>query len=81
MNETYNTPAILSLFAPGFGQLAKKHWVKSISIMIVFFLLVLNLKFRWVFDGEHLLFVTGCIYFILTAFSVYDAYNSESDWD
>lgn len=81
MNKPHEMPALLSLLAPGFGQLVKKHIGKALLIIIVFILLILNIKLGWVLgDNEHLYLISGFIYFALTAFSVYDAYHSNDDW-
>jgi hypothetical protein len=79
--KKYEIPALLSLFVPGFGQMVKNHFGKMIAIFLLLILIVLNYKLELVIKrNEHFLAINILFYYILTAFSVYDAYNSNNDF-
>lgn len=77
--KKFEIPALLSLLAPGFGQLVKGHSAKMLFIWIVSLLLILNWRIGWIIFN-HVIDVSMGIYFVLTAWSVYDAYNADKDW-
>lgn len=79
--KTYGVPAILSLLMPGFGQLVKGHIGKYLVIAMAAAALLLNWMYGWLLgDSEYLSLLSLVLYYILTAVSVYDAYNAEHDF-
>jgi len=63
-DQKHGVPALLSVFVPGLGQLIKGQVVKAILIWLVGGLL------------SFLLWWTFIVPFIIWAWNVYDAYNS-----
>jgi len=63
-NVKHGIPALISFFIPGLGQLIKGQFLKAILI--------------WIVGGviAVLLFWTFIVPFLIWAWNVYDAYNS-----
>ncbi len=67
--QKYSVPTLISFFVPGVGQLIKGHTMKAIGI--------------WIISGlvGFFLWWTFVIPFIVWVWNVYDAYNSNLDWN
>jgi len=67
--QKHGVPTLISFFVPGVGQLIKGHIMKAIGI--------------WVIGGlvGFFLWWTFIAPFIVWVWNVYDAYNSNADWD
>lgn len=68
-NTKHPIPTLISFFVPGLGQLIKKHFAKSVLLWTVGSIVILF--FWW----------TLIIPLIIWIFNIYDAYNSNEDWD
>jgi|GEM_PF-6977918 len=60
--------------------MVKRHFGKTIATWVAIALILLNWHYGFLFDGDYLLNITIGLYFGLIAWSVYDAYNSETDF-